>query len=358
MRLHAITMALALGALGGAAGCSDAPTPAAGATTTTAGGTTPAGDPAAEVLATVGGDAITMQDVRAVAGAELDQLETSYHRARSKAIDAALTAVLRDRVLIAEAERQGKTLNDLIVAEAGGSLEPNDIEIAAWYEDNRERVGGRPLDQVRAQIADLLRNQHRQRAMERLEARLNAERGVRVLFEPFRVTFDNAGAPSAGNPAAPVTVVEFSDFQCPFCQRFAPTLRQVARDYGDRVHVVYRQYPITTIHPDAFKAAEASLCANEQGKFWEMHDAMFAQQDRLQVRELKALAGRLGLDRERFDACLDAGRHVEQVQQDLAEGSRAGITGTPAVFVNGVELPGGAVPYETVRQAIDRELAR
>lgn len=311
-----------------------------------------------DVLATIGDEPITMGDIRAYSGAELDKIETAYQRARSELLEATLQRILRERVLMVEAERRGRTVDQMVLDEAGGSLEPNEVEIAAWYEDNRARVGGRALEQVRTQIADLLRNQHREAAMERLEARLNQEREVKIMLEPFRLTFDNTGAPTAGNPDASVTVVEFSDFQCPFCARFVPTLKQVEEAYGDRVRIVYRQYPITNIHPNAFKAAEASLCAHEQGRFWQLHDQMFQEQDRLSVRELKAMAGRLGLDQSKFDSCLDSGRHAEQIQNDLAEGERAGVTGTPAVFVNGVALGGGAVPYETVARAIDRELAR
>jgi protein-disulfide isomerase len=132
----------------------------------------------------------------------------------------------------------------------------------------------------------------------------------------------------------------------------------VNQKYGDQVRIVYRQYPIPSIHPFAFKAAEASLCANEQGKFWDLHDSMFANQTKLSVTDLKQRAGELGMDRKKFDTCLDTGRYVEQVQRDMAEGARVGITGTPAVFINGVELKGGAVPFETVAAAIDQELRR
>ena len=321
-------------------------------------GPSAAGGGVPDVLATIGDEQITMADVRERVGGELDKMESAFQRQRITLIDGTLQQILRERVLMAEATRQGKTLDQMVLDEAGGSLEPNDVEIAAWYQDNQARVGGRALDQVRPQIADLLRNQHRQQAMEKLEQRLNDERGVKVMLEPFRMTFDNTGAPTAGNPEAAVTVVEFSDFQCPFCARFVSTLKQVEANYGDRVNIVYRQFPITSIHPNAFKAAEASLCAHEQGKFWDIHDMMFQEQSGLSVRELKLMAGRLGLDQAKFDACLDSGRYTEQVQNDLAEGEKAGITGTPAVFVNGIALGGGAVPYETVAAAIDRELAR
>lgn len=325
--------------------------------------TPPAGAPPAEadipeVLATIGDEQVTMADVRQQAGERLEQLETQYRRSRSQLVENSLDAILQERVLNAEAVKQGKTMDELVLAEAGGSFEPNEVQVAAWYQDNQDRVRGRTLEQLRPQIGGLLRAENRNAALARLESRLNQDRDVTVHFQPWRMTFDNAGAPSAGKSGAAVTVVEFSDFQCPFCSRFVPTLQRIKADYGDRVEVVYRQFPLTSIHPNAFKAAEASLCANEQGKFWEAHDMMFAQQDRLTVSELKQLPTRLGIRQAEFDACLDSGKYVEQVQNDLAEGNRAGITGTPAVFVNGVELPGGAVSYEEAAKAIERELAR
>jgi protein-disulfide isomerase len=179
-----------------------------------------------------------------------------------------------------------------------------------------------------------------------------------INLQPYRVALDNAGAPARGSDDAKVTLVEFSDFQCPFCGRFFPTLKQIEQKYGDSVRVVYRQYPIPSLHPNAFKAAEASLCANDQGKFWDMHDVMFQEQNALTVSELKQKARRIGLDGRKFDDCMDTGRHTEQVQNDMRAGSRVGVTGTPALFVNGIPIDGGAVPLATVVQAIDQEFAR
>lgn len=310
------------------------------------------------VLATIGGEPVTLEDVRGRVGDQLVQMETQYKRARSRAIETTLQEILRERILDAEAKKQGKTVDELVVAEAGGTFEPSEIEMSSWYQENQGSVGGRTLEQVRSQIADLLRPQKRTAAEKKLEQRLNQERKVTINFQPYRLTFNNEGAPSLGKPGAPVTVVEFSDFQCPFCRSFAPNLKQIEKEFGDKVHVVYRQYPIPSIHPFAIKAAEASLCANDQGKFWELHDVMFGDQKKLSVSDLKEQARRLGMDQKKFATCLDTGRYTERVQNDMKEGARAGVTGTPAVFVNGVEVPGGAVPYQTVADAIQKELSR
>lgn len=311
------------------------------------------------VLASIGDEKITMKEVSARAGDELAKLETQYQLAKSRIIGASLDSLIRDRTVVAEAKKRGKSVDELVAAEAGPKgFDPSEAEIAAWYQENPSRVGGRPLDQLRPQISQLLRTEKQHAAERRLEDRIKAEHKVTVSYEPYRLQLDNSKAPTIGKSDAPVTLVEFSDFQCPFCKGMAPTLKQVSQKLGDKVQIVYRQYPLTSIHPFAAKAAEASLCANEQGKFWEMHDAMFEDQTKLAVKDLKATAVRLGMDGKKFDTCLDSGRYVEQIQNDLSEGQKVGVNGTPAVFINGVLLPGGSVPYATVEAAIQQELAR
>jgi protein-disulfide isomerase len=309
-------------------------------------------------LATIGDGKITLADVRARVGDQLDQLDIEYRRARDKLIGGAVDTIVRSRLFESESKRTGKTEDQLVAAEITGSIEPSDAEINTWFNDNQARLGGRSLDQVRSQIAAFLRNRRRADAATKLEDRLRAEHRVTVAFEPYRVQFTNDGAPTLGRKDAPVTLVEFSDFQCPFCKQAAPTLKQVAQKFGDKVQIVYRQYPIESLHPFALKAAEASLCGNDQGKFWELHDAMFADQTRLAVSDLKQTARRLGLDGNAFDSCLDSGRHVAQVQKDIQEGQRVGITGTPMMFINGVVVDGGAVGFSMLEGLIRHELSR
>jgi len=317
-----------------------------------------AGDAAVpEVLATVDGDEITLADVRARVGERLDQLEHSYRSNRHNLIEEALQQMLQDRLLGEEARRRGMNINELVAEQTGESLDISEADIQAWYDANQSRVRG-SVDQIRGQIVELLQNQRREAAVDALQDSLEAQHEVGYFLEPYRVALDNAGAPAKGPENAPVTLVEFSDFECPFCKRFAPTLGQLEEAYGDRLRIVYRQFPLTNLHPAAFKAAEASLCAGDQGSFWELHDLMFLESDRLTVRDLKEKAARLGLDQQAFDSCLDTGRYVEQVQNDLAAGRSVGVTGTPALFVNGIPVEGGAVPYETVAEVIDEELER
>jgi len=344
--------------LGATAGCADQK--AASAATARSAASAPSSEANAlpEVLASIGDEKITLADLRSRVGDDLDQMDIRYQQQRHKVIDQALQDILRERILGAEAKKRGKTVEQLVADEAGGSLEPTDIEINAWYEQNKARLSNRPLEPLRPQIADYLRKERQRDAAKKLNDRLDKENKLTVYLEPFRVPLNNEGAPALGPENAKVTLVEFSDFQCPYCKGFFPVLKQIEEKYKDNVRIVYRQYPIASLHPYAPKAAEASLCAHEQGKFWELHDAMFQEQDKLTIKDLKAKATRLGLDQKKFDSCLDTGKFAERVQEDTREGQRSGVTGTPALYINGVSVDGGAVGFDVMQRLLDEELAR
>jgi protein-disulfide isomerase len=165
-----------------------------------------------------------------------------------------------------------------------------------------------------------------------------------------------ADDPVRGNAKAPVTLVLFSDFQCPFCGRIEPTISQVEQTYGNKVKVVWKHQPLP-MHPQAIPAAEAAEAAREQGKFWEMHDKLFQNQQALSPDVYAKLAKELGLDMTRFEAARQSGRGRARIQQDQAVANRIGVGGTPTLFVNGERVV-GAVPFETLKAVIDRQLAR
>lgn len=162
--------------------------------------------------------------------------------------------------------------------------------------------------------------------------------------------------PFWGSEDAPVTIIEFSDFQCPFCSRFfSQTYPQIKQEYEGKVRFVYRDFPLTSIHENAQKAAEAAECADEQGKFWEYHDMLFSNSQALDDASLKSYASQLGLDSNAFNQCLDSGKYTEEVQKDYQEGISYGVTGTPAFFINGVSII-GAQPYANFKAVIDAAL--
>jgi protein-disulfide isomerase len=171
------------------------------------------------------------------------------------------------------------------------------------------------------------------------------------------VALTTEGHPSRGPANAPVTIVEFSDFQCPFCGRETPVLKQLEDAYPGKIRRIFRQFPIASIHSKAQKAAEASLCANEQGKFWEMHDTLFEQPLALELTDIYKKADGLRLNKDSFKNCLESSRYAAAVEHDLQEGIQAGVTGTPAVFING-RMVNGARPYADLSSIIGGELAK
>ncbi len=188
-------------------------------------------------------------------------------------------------------------------------------------------------------------------------ARPAAARPERRGPDPDKVyEIDLGDAPVRGPEEAPVTIVEFSDFQCPFCRRVTPTLARIEKEYGDRVRVVWKHFPLP-FHRDAMLAHKAAVAAGRQGKFWEMHDLIFENQKSLDLETLKAHAARLGLDVDRFVADLESPEVVRVIAADLEQGRKLGVSGTPGFFINGRFLS-GAQPYEVFKQRIEQELRR
>lgn len=320
-------------------------------------------DAAAAVVASIGAESIDRAELLAAAAPALEQneltrlrCESDAWRGRHEALQSVLRGIVRERLLAHESARTGETRAAL---EAGLRREAQPVEqeaIEAFYLQNQERIPY-PLAQVAGQIRSYLEEQALSRAEERFYAGLEQRFGAQYRLGPLRFEVAADGFAAFGPQDAPVTIVEFSDFQCPFCARLLPTLERAKRDYAGKLRIVYRHFPLDAIHPHAQKAAEAASCAREQGKFWELHDLMFAEQDSLEVPALKEMARRLGLDGAAFDRCLDSDRYYAAVRADLRAGTAAGVTGTPALFVNGRSLGGGAVPFERLAEVIDEELA-
>ncbi|HEV3457040.1 MAG TPA: thioredoxin domain-containing protein, partial [Thermoanaerobaculia bacterium] len=278
-----------------------------------------------------------------------------YQQRRHEITDSQLKKIVQDRLLAAEAASR-KVTKDQILAEIKPA-EVSDADAEAFYEKNKAQMPPRPKETLIPQIKTYLQQTGQQEAREKFMQTLEAKYKVDYLFEPLRVDVAAAGFPARGPASAPVTIVEFSDFQCPFCSRVTPTLEQVVSKYGSKVRLVFRQFPLP-MHPNAAKAAEAALCANEQGKFWEMHDAMFKDQAGLAVDGLKTkAAGIAGLNAASFNSCLDSGKETPAVQGDMQAGSKAGVNGTPAMFVNG-RFISGAVSTDDLSKVIDDELKR
>jgi protein-disulfide isomerase len=315
-----------------------------------------------KVVAEVQGVTITQEDLQSGAAEELEkwkmealQFEAKQERAQHEILQRQLDALVAETLVALEAAEQGLSDEELLEKEVLSNFEePTQEEVDAFYQTNQQRLqGSKPqlLPRIRQYLADQKREQIYQDFVDQLETKY----GVITHFPPLRIEVATEGHPSHGSADAPVTIVEFSDFECPYCQGMLGTIKNVQEAYGEKVRLVYRQFPLNSIHPNAQKAAEASLCAKDQGKFWEMHDLMFEDQRGLSVEALTKKAVSLELDGSTFERCLTSNKYAEQVKQDVMDGTVVGVTGTPAIFINGRPLVGN-VPYDQLAEIIDEEL--
>ena len=309
----------------------------------------------AEPLAEVNGETITAKDLEGALGARLSKLEEQIYDLKSRELD----SLIAQRLFAQEAAKRGISVAALLDAEVTGKVSlVTEKEIEDFYQANKARMRGDETE-IRQKIRAFLQQQKLTARREAFVESLRSQGKVIVRLQPpatIRVEVSTDGAPIRGAADAPVTVVEFSDFECPFCKQTHPTLKQLLERYPGKVRLAYRDFPLDSIHPQARRAAEAARCAQDQGKFWEYHDLLFTQSPQLAPEDLRRYAGQVGVDVTKFDSCLAAGTHKAAVQQDLDEGIRLGITGTPAFFVNGRTLT-GAQPLEAFTKLIDQELA-
>jgi protein-disulfide isomerase len=318
----------------------------------------PAGIAPSSVIATIDGQPITYAEVDgpiadALTSAKNDYLTQTYELRRG-----ALDQAIMKRLVEAETKKLGKTpaawLEEDFLAKVP---EPTDEEVQRAYEAVKADLGGATLEQSKDRLRQQLRlATARERFMARLQELANGH-VVRVLMvppEPLRLKVEAKG-PSRGDPKAKVTIVEFGDFQCPYCRETAARLGKLLDAYPGKVRLVFRQFPLDS-HPEARKSAEASLCAADQGKFWELHDRLYKDASKPGAADLNTVAKELGLDVEKLEACVSRGEHKPAVDEDLLVGRGLGVQGTPTFFVNGV-LVAGALSYDDLKAVVDRELA-
>lgn len=315
-------------------------------------------------VAEVNGQVISQEELNRAAAEDLKGLETkrlqtdaSLAQEKQEIMARALNELVADKLIEAEAKKQNVSPEKLLENEVDGKVQsPSDADADAFYEGNKARIPI-PKEQAMPQVKQYLLERNRAQAHDNYIAQLKKEYGYKSYLEPLRIKIEAGSYPTLGPDSAPVTIVEFSDFECPFCGGLFPTLKEVEKNYAGKIRVVYRQFPLTNVHPHAEKAAEASLCAFEQQHFWEFHDSMFGNQKELSLADLKQRAVDMKLDTQKFNECIDSGRQVAAIQKDIQEGARAGVTGTPAMFINGRFLSGNQ-PYATIKDMIEDELQR
>ncbi len=305
------------------------------------------------VVATLNGAPITRADLEA-------QLKSRLLKVRQQEYDIlneGLREMAFEKAQELEASRQGISVKALYKKNVTDKVAaPAKSEVDALYTRFRSQM---PPDeaQARAQIESFLRERAEQERAEAYRNELLAKANLKVLLEPPRAEVVTApNDPNIGRADSPFTVIEFSDFQCPYCERGQALVKQLRSEYGDKVRFVFKQLPLP-MHGQARLAAEASLCANDQGKYWELREWMYANQSKISPDGLKAAAAELKLNTGRFNTCLDGSTHDKRIDEDMAQATGLGATGTPTFFVNGRMLE-GAQRIETFRDVINQELAR
>jgi protein-disulfide isomerase len=312
------------------------------------------------VVGKLDGQPITYKDLGPEAMAAEKKALFEYcdavHATRATALDNYVTEKLVEKA----AKAAGQSPDDWMQAEVQKRIpQPSDAEIEAFYKA-RARPGAPPLEEVKGQVVMMMQREKSEDAvrdiLEGIKKGVSVEKTLPDVRSPPRdVAVTEHTARKGGSERAKVRVVEFADFQCPYCSMAANTVKELTAKYGDKVEFAYRNFPLRSIHPNAQRAAEFAQCSQAQGKFWEMHDKLYAAQDKLDEESMRASAKEIGLDEGKLDECLQSGKGAADVDADYKTGESLGVEGTPTFFVNGRQHVGAAT-VEALSATIDAEL--
>jgi protein-disulfide isomerase len=304
------------------------------------------------IIATVAGQAVYEDDLPAALLGQLQETRQHEFDLEMKGLE----EIVRQRLLVAEANKRGLTSDQFLREEIDKKVtDPSPGEVEAFYLGQKDHER-QTFDEVKVALQLALKQARIQAARDAFLHSLQQSGEVLIFLQRPRIEVSYDSARLKGSPAAPVIIVEFSDFSCPFCRQAESTLGTLLAKYRGKVSLAYRDFPLRQVHLQAELAAEASRCAMEQGKYWDYHDLLFTSGDKLRRDELLQHARELTLDDKRFASCLDTGLYKSQVEKDVEDGMRAGVTATPAFFINGIFLK-GAQPSSSFEEIIDRELA-
>jgi len=310
---------------------------------------------AGTVLAAVNGQPIRIETINERMKSYVYKMEMRIYSAQKEI----LNRRINDLLIVAEANKRKVGPEEIVRTEITDRIKPpSEAEVLKFYEENKSRISG-DLSTVRQNIVSYLGQQQQEKLETALAERLRVGAKLQLLMKepdpPVQVISVGNG-PSRGDVNAPVTIVEFTDFQCSACGAMYPIVEETLKPYGDRVHFVIRNFPLTSVHANAFRAAQAAAAANVQGKFWQYIDFLFKNQNSLDVDSLKKYATQVGLDRKRFDAEFESGKYDEQIRHDIEDGENYGVEATPTIFINGVVLTDFSA--DGLRSAIEKATAR
>jgi protein-disulfide isomerase len=303
-----------------------------------------------EVVATVNGTPIYASELPIQA--KLASLKRQEYDAKVQAARELAAKIIVEKA----AKAKGQTVDQFLAAEVDNKVkDPSEDELRGFYLAKQSEFNG-TFESARAQVLQSYRNVRLQQLRQTVGQEIFKNADIRILLAPPRNEIEFGAGPQRGSAKAPVTIVEFSDFQCPYCKGALPVLKQVTEKYGDKVQFLFKDFPLNDIHPQAQAAAEAAHCAEEQGRFWEYHDALFGIAPNFDAAHFMALAAGTGIkDGEAFRVCMESRKYKARVEQDTSLGQSLGVDGTPMFFINGIALS-GAAPMGDFEKIIDGEL--
>jgi protein-disulfide isomerase len=299
------------------------------------------------VVAEIAGRKVTADELEQKEAGKLLQAQYKYYLAERDALE----QYIDDQLLEMQAKKEGVTLDELFKRHVAIHVpEPTEDQLRFYYEGVQTDES---YESARANIIDTVHQLRTKKARDVYIAELRAEYSVVVELNQPSARVEVGNAPRLGPEGAPVQIIEFADYECPYCQKVNDDLARVREQFPNQVSMVYKDFPLP-MHPLAARAAEAARCAGAQGKFWEYHDSLF-QTKRLQKSDLKQQAAALKLDTARFDQCLESGEQVAPVKKDAQEAQRLGLQGTPSFFINGHFMT-GSIGFGKLRETVMQEL--
>lgn len=310
------------------------------------------------VVATWAGGQLTYGQLMEEVKGRLIKQEIEYLNERYSTLRQAIDGKINESLLEAEAKQRGLADADALVEKiAAENQTVSDAEISSFYDENKSRFRGKPLEQVKEAVSAQLLKSKQRGAMNDLVEQLRNQANVDVALEAPelpRLEVAVGTNPPRGSEDAPITIIEFADYECPYCSRGYSTMKEVMEKYDGKVKWYFRDFPLS-FHRNAVSYSVAAACAGDQGKYWEMHDAILDNQKGLDSAGLAGLATKIGIDEAAFTTCTNDSAQSKRVMEDMTDGQAVGVSGTPAYFINGIMIS-GAQPFENFESIIDREL--
>jgi protein-disulfide isomerase len=302
------------------------------------------------IVAEIDGIRITLADFERRRPEALFQARNAFYETEKKAVEEFIDSYLLER----RAQKENLTVAQLLDRHVNNAIakDPDETALRVYYEgiDTNE-----PFEAVRGKIIEIIRQRRTAKAKLAYVHELRGEAKIAIAVAPPRAPISLGNAHVRGAAGAALTLVEFADYECPYCQQMQPALSQLEADYKGKLAFAYKDVPLP-MHAHAQKAAEAAQCAGVQNKYWEYHDLLLKTKA-LELTQLKSMAGDLALDAKAFEKCLDSGEQSESVKASMDEAQRLGVQGTPTFFLNG-HIFSGILTYDQLRQIVDEELKR